>query len=48
MTEIRFQVTEKLHDNILKICDKLGISKSDYVKNLIIADLRKQKEDKKK
>ena len=42
MSEIRFPVTDKFHKRILKVCDKLGISKSEYVKSLIIKDIRKK------
>ncbi len=48
MAEIRFPVTDKFHEKILKVCEALGISKSEYVKNLIINDLRSRGEDKKK
>lgn len=39
MPEIRFPVTERFNEKVLKICETLGISKSEYVKNLIINDL---------
>lgn len=48
MAEIRFPVTDKFNEKILKVCEALGISKSEYVKSLIITDLRNRGEDKKK
>ena len=41
MPEIRFTITKTLDDNIQVIADKLGVDKSDYVKSLILSDLRK-------
>ena len=41
MPEIRFTITKALDDNIQEIADKLGVDKSDYVKSLILSDLRK-------
>jgi len=40
MPEIRFTITKALDDNIQRIADMLGVDKSDYVKSLILADLR--------
>ena len=41
MPEIRFTITKKLNENILEISEALGVDKSDYVKSLILNDLRK-------
>jgi hypothetical protein len=41
MPEIRFTLTEKLDKLILKISDELGVPKSDYIKSLILTDLKK-------
>ena len=43
MPEIRFTVTEKLNEMILEVSNGLGVDKSDYIKSLILADLRKKK-----
>jgi len=40
MPEIRFTVTKKLNELILEASDSLGVDKSDYVKNLILNDLK--------
>ena len=42
MPEIRFTITKKLNDIILEASDSLGVDKSDYVKSLILNDLRKR------
>lgn len=42
MPEIRFGITKKLNDLMLKIADDMGVDKSDYVKSLILNDLRKR------
>ena len=42
MPEIRFTVTKKLNENILEVSESLGVDKSDYVKSLILPDLRKK------
>ena len=42
MPEIRFTVPEKLNDLILEVADALGVDKSDYVKSLILKDLREK------
>ena len=44
MPEIRFTITKTLDDNIQEIADRLGVDKSDYVKSLILADLKKHLE----
>jgi len=41
MPEIRFTITKKLNENILEVSEGLGVDKSDYVKSLILNDLRK-------
>jgi isopentenyldiphosphate isomerase len=40
--EIRFTITEKLDKVIQKITEELGIDKSDYVRSLILSDLREK------
>jgi hypothetical protein len=40
--EIRFTITEKLDKIIQKIAEELGIDKSDYVRSLILNDLREK------
>ena len=42
MPEIRFTVPKKLNDLILEVADALGVDKSDYVKSLILKDLREK------
>ena len=46
MPEIRFGITKKLNEIIVKIADELGVDKSDYVKSLILNDLRKRGKEK--
>lgn len=41
MPEIRFKISPKLDDLIGRIVMELGVDKSDYVKTLILNDLRK-------
>jgi hypothetical protein len=41
MPEIRFTITKKLDDLLREISEKYGIDKSDYVRSLIVNDLRK-------
>ncbi|MCX6711759.1 MAG: hypothetical protein NT139_01830 [Candidatus Woesearchaeota archaeon] len=41
MPEIRFTVPEKLDKLISRISDQLGVGKSDYIKSLILTDLKK-------
>ena len=49
MPEIRFTITKKLDENIQEVADKLGVDKSDYVKSLILSDLKNNlKKDEKK
>jgi len=40
MPEIRFTVTKKLNELILEVSNSLGVDKSDYVKSLILHDLK--------
>ena len=40
MPEVRFAITEKLDGKIKELTEGLGIDKSDYVKSLIISDLK--------
>ena len=42
MPEIRFTITKKLNDLILEVSDELGVDKSDYIRSLILTDLRKK------
>ena len=42
MPEIRFTVTKKLNDIILEVSEGLGVDKSEYIKSLILTDLRKK------
>ena len=38
--EIRFTITEKLDKILNEIAENLGVDKSDYVRSLILNDLR--------
>ena len=40
--EIRFTIPEKLDKIIQKVAEELGIDKSDYVRSLILKDLREK------
>ena len=40
MPEMRFTVTKKLNKLILEVSDSLGVDKSDYVRSMIIHDLK--------
>ena len=42
MPEIRFTVTKKLDELILEVSNSLGVDKSDYVRSLILKDLRER------
>ena len=42
MPEIRFGITKKLNDILVKLSDDLGVDKSEYIKSLIINDLRER------
>ena len=37
---MRFTVTKKLNELILEISESLGVDKSDYVRSLILEDLK--------
>lgn len=41
MPEMRFTVTRKLNKLILEMSESLGVDKSDYVRSLILEDLKK-------
>ena len=41
MPEMSLTITKKLNENILEISEGLGVDKADYVKSLILNDLRK-------
>ena len=41
MPEIRFTITKKLDDLLKEISENYGIDKSDYLRSLIVNDLRK-------
>ncbi len=43
MPEIRFSIPQKLNEIIERTSDSLGVDKSDYVKSLILVDLRRKK-----
>ena len=47
MPEIRFTITKKLNERILEVSESLGVDKSDYVKSLILEDLKTFKDEKK-
>ena len=42
MPEIRFTLTKKLNELILEVSNGLGVDKSDYIRSLIITELRKK------
>ena len=42
MPEIRFSIPKKLDDLISAVADGLGVDKSEYIKSLILTDLRKK------
>lgn len=46
MPEIRFSITENLDKLVSNVSKKLGVDKSDYVKGLILQDLRQHFSDK--
>ena len=52
MAQINFSIKDELNKKLEEVADKLGLAKSDYIKSLIIEDLKKfvlqQEEDKKK
>jgi hypothetical protein len=48
MPEIRFTITEKLDKILNEISEDYGVDKSDYVRSLILNDLRTKPDTKKK
>jgi len=42
MPEIRFSITKKLDELVSQAAEELGVDKSDYVRSLILTDLRKK------
>ncbi|MEK6892166.1 MAG: hypothetical protein AABX25_03200 [Nanoarchaeota archaeon] len=44
MPEIRFSIPEKLNDLIVEVAKSLGVDKSEYIKSLILSDLRKKQQ----
>ena len=42
MPEIRFSIPKKLDELILDAAESLGVDKSDYIRSLILNDLRKK------
>ena len=42
MPEIRFKITDKLDKIISEAAESIGADKADYVKSLILHDLRKK------
>lgn len=43
--EIRLKISDRLDGIITEIADRLGVNKTDYIKSLILHDLRKNFED---
>jgi hypothetical protein len=48
MSEIKISVSEKMDKIIQEISDDIGIKKTEFVKSLVIENLKKIKEEKKK
>ena len=48
MGEIKISVSEKMDKMIQKISDELGIKKTEFVKSLVIENLKKVKFEKEK
>ena len=46
MPEIRFTIPKKLNDLIVEAAESLGVDKSEYIKSLVLTDLRKKQEKK--
>lgn len=46
MPEIRFSIPKKLDDLITEASESLGVDKSEYVKSLILNDLRNKQKPK--
>ncbi len=42
MPEIRFSIPKKLDELITGASESLGVDKSDYIRSLILTDLRKK------
>jgi hypothetical protein len=42
MPEIRFTTPETLNERILQESEEFGVDKSDYIRSLILKDLRKR------
>ena len=42
MPEIRFTIPKKLNDLIIEVSESLGVDKSEYIKSLVLTDLRKK------
>jgi len=42
MPEVRFTIPKKLDDLILEVASSLGVDKSEYIKSLILNDLREK------
>ena len=42
MPEIRFSIPKKLDELIIEAAESLGVDKSDYIRSLILNDLRKK------
>ena len=42
MPEIRFTIPKKFNDLIVQAAESLGVDKSEYIKSLILTDLRKK------
>lgn len=42
MPEIRFSITKKLDDLITEVSESMGVDKSDYIRSLMLNDLRKK------
>lgn len=41
MPEIRFTITKKLNELLVEVAEDLGVDKSDYVRSLILTDLKR-------
>ena len=46
--EIRFTITDKLDKILKEIAESFGVDKSDYVRSLILNDLRNKRDGKNK
>ncbi|MBI2541359.1 hypothetical protein HYV80_01485 [Candidatus Woesearchaeota archaeon] len=42
MPEIRFSIPKKLDGIIVEAAESLGVDKSDYIRSLMLTDLRKK------